>query len=64
MKVHIKRLIRQPRKRNQIIDVVCGMRVNPAIAMHSIQHNSGTSYYFCSAYCKAQFEATPTIFVR
>ncbi|MDT3382140.1 heavy metal translocating P-type ATPase [Labrys neptuniae] len=39
-------------------DPVCGMDVDPATAKHSIQHE-GHPYYFCSAGCKAKFEAEP-----
>ena len=64
MKVHIERRIRPPRKRNQIIDVVCGMRVNPIVTPHNVPHRNGITYYFCSAYCKEQFEAAPAAYIR
>ena len=60
MKDYIRRQrIRVPRKRNQIVDVVCGMRINLAATPHSTHHNSGATYYFCSSTCKQQFEASP-----
>lgn len=39
-------------------DPVCGMTVDPAIAKHSVRHE-GQDFYFCSAGCKAKFEAEP-----
>lgn len=40
-------------------DVVCGMQVDPAKAVAKSDHN-GKTYYFCSAACKAKFDAKPT----
>ena len=39
-------------------DPVCGMNVDPATAKHHVQH-AGADYYFCSAGCRAKFEAQP-----
>jgi Cu+-exporting ATPase len=39
-------------------DPVCGMDVDPHTAKHRTEHN-GHPYYFCSAGCKAKFEADP-----
>lgn len=39
-------------------DPVCGMTVDPATAKHSVRHQ-GRDFYFCSAGCKAKFEAEP-----
>jgi len=39
-------------------DVVCGMQVDPAKAAGTSQYN-GKTYYFCSASCKAKFDANP-----
>lgn len=39
-------------------DPVCGMSVDPATAKHSLRHES-QDFYFCSAGCKAKFEAEP-----
>ncbi|ACL55831.1 heavy metal translocating P-type ATPase [Methylobacterium nodulans] len=41
-----------------IKDPVCGMSVDPHTAKHRAQHN-GHPYYFCSAGCRAKFEADP-----
>jgi Cu+-exporting ATPase len=40
-------------------DPVCGMTVDPATAKHRADH-SGTTYYFCSAGCRAKFVADPS----
>jgi Cu+-exporting ATPase len=40
------------------IDPVCGMKVDPHTAKHRATHE-GRPYYFCSAGCKAKFEANP-----
>ncbi len=47
--------------KNDTIDPVCGMSVNPAIAKSKGNHvhHHGADYYFCSAKCKAKFEAAP-----
>ena len=42
----------------QAIDPVCGMTVDPGTARHRAEHE-GTTYLFCSAGCKAKFEADP-----
>jgi Cu+-exporting ATPase len=39
-------------------DPVCGMDVDPSTAKHSAVHG-GSTFYFCSAGCKAKFEAAP-----
>src|SRR5579883_1639989 len=40
------------------VDPVCGMAVNRATAKHKLVHD-GAMYYFCSAGCRAKFEAEP-----
>ena len=44
------------------VDPVCGMRVDPATAKHSTEHE-GTTYFFCCGGCKAKFEADPAKFL-
>src|SRR6266568_5423053 len=39
-------------------DPVCGMRVNPENAKHSLSHG-GTTYYFCCPSCAEKFKARP-----
>jgi Cu+-exporting ATPase len=42
----------------QMTDPVCGMKVDPKSAAGSHEHG-GTTYYFCSKHCLAQFKADP-----
>lgn len=46
----------------QVKDPVCGMTIDSASAAGQSSHQ-GTTYYFCSASCKKQFEAAPSTFV-
>jgi Cu+-exporting ATPase len=46
------------RGRAGAVDPVCGMAVNRATAKHKLVHD-GAMYYFCSAGCRAKFEAEP-----
>ncbi|EJW10798.1 Lead, cadmium, zinc and mercury transporting ATPase protein [Rhodovulum sp. PH10] len=39
-------------------DPVCGMTVDPAKSEHKVDHH-GETYFFCSAGCRAKFEAAP-----
>jgi cation transport ATPase len=43
---------------NRVTDPVCGMEVDPRTSKHSLLHE-GHDQYFCSAACKAKFEADP-----
>ena len=45
-----------------VLDVVCGMTVDPATAKHRTEHG-GQSYFFCSPSCKTKFEANPGKFL-
>ena len=45
-----------PTTAHQVTDPVCGMAVDPTSAEHTASHD-GETYYFCSAHCKAKFEA-------
>lgn len=47
---------------NQAIDPVCKMKVNPATAAGSFQHE-GVNYYFCNLRCREKFSATPEQFL-
>jgi len=42
----------------RVTDPVCGMAVDPATAKHQLVAK-GHTHYFCSAACKAKFEADP-----
>lgn len=45
------------------IDIVCGMAVDEtATKFHS--HHHGDAYHFCSAGCKAKFDAAPEVFIQ
>src|SRR5215475_2321097 len=39
-------------------DPVCGMAVERATAKHHVRHD-GVDHFFCSANCKAKFQAEP-----
>jgi len=40
------------------IDPVCGMKVDPAKAAATVEHQ-GTRYFFCSQRCATKFQAEP-----
>lgn len=40
------------------IDPVCGMKVDPVAAQHSVEHEGGT-YVFCSKHCLEAFRSDP-----
>jgi Cu+-exporting ATPase len=40
------------------VDPVCGMKVDP-VAAAGTQVHEGTTYYFCSAHCLAEFRSNP-----
>jgi YHS domain-containing protein len=44
-------------------DPICGMTVEEKKAAGTSTH-AGTTYYFCSANCKAEFDRNPTKHVR
>ena len=44
-------------------DPVCGMDVDAHSAAGQVEHG-GTTYYFCSTFCKAKFEADPEQYVQ
>lgn len=44
-----------------MIDPVCGMTVDPEASEHHANHE-GTDYFFCSAGCRAKFEAQPAAY--
>lgn len=44
-------------------DVVCGMQIDPAKAAGTSQFE-GKLYYFCSASCKAKFDANPKQYAK
>jgi len=44
---------------DQATDPVCGMKVDPSVAEHAVDHR-GEQFYFCSAGCKGKFLADPS----
>lgn len=44
---------------DKVKDPVCGMMIEPQGAAAKSEYN-GSTYYFCSASCKASFDADPT----
>jgi P-type Cu+ transporter len=48
----------EPVATGSAVDPVCGMTVDIATAKHSLEHHH-ENYYFCSAGCKAKFQANP-----
>jgi uncharacterized membrane protein YraQ (UPF0718 family)/YHS domain-containing protein len=50
------------KKATMAIDPVCGMAVDPATATETATH-AGTTYYFCSAGCREEFEAQPEQYI-
>ena len=47
-----------PERTAGTIDPVCGMAVDPRTTPHHLRH-AGVEHYFCSAGCRANFEAEP-----
>lgn len=44
------------------IDPVCGMEVDEDTAVYVTEYN-GTTYYFCSPGCKADFDTEPEAYL-
>jgi RND family efflux transporter MFP subunit len=47
----------------KVIDPVCGMQIDPAVAAGSAAHG-GHVFHFCSENCKRQFEAGPSRYAK
>lgn len=45
-----------------VTDPVCGMKITPADAVTSIEHE-GKTYYFCSQDCADSFSESPADYV-
>ena len=52
-----------PANADLVTDPVCGMRVDPATSRHRLDHG-GRIFHFCSAGCRAKFEADPDKYLR
>ncbi|MGE0774833.1 MAG: heavy metal translocating P-type ATPase [Sphingomonadaceae bacterium] len=46
-----------------VIDLVCGMRINPGETAHHAEH-AGHAYHFCSAGCWTKFMANPDTYLN
>lgn len=46
----------------EVLDLVCGMTVDPATARFTLDH-AGTTYSFCGPGCQVAFEADPDAFI-
>jgi Cu+-exporting ATPase len=46
-----------------VTDPVCGMKVDPATSKHRLEHH-GQTFHFCSAGCRAKFEADPDKYLK
>ena len=53
---------REPRADYLVSDPVCGMKIAPADAVTSIEHEAKT-YYFCSQDCADSFSESPADYV-
>jgi Cu+-exporting ATPase len=53
----------QPEPAQRVLDVVCGMRIDPATAAATSTYK-GETYYFCAPGCKQRFDADPGRYVR
>ena len=42
----------------QVVDPVCGMTIESSSAAGESRHN-GTTFYFCTAACKREFDENP-----
>ena len=51
----------KPARAERVLDVVCGMRIDPDTAAATSVHN-GVTYYFCAAVCKQRFDTAPEKF--
>ena len=56
-------MIRLKKSKQQVVDPVCGMTVDPAMAAARTTFK-GAHIYFCAEGCKKAFDADPVKFVR
>ncbi len=54
-------LVRQGGANGTVLDVVCGMQVDPRLS-RTLTH-AGNAYYFCAPSCKRAFERNPSQFL-
>ena len=53
----------KPERAARVLDVVCGMRIDPADAVATSEYG-GETYHFCAAVCKQRFDADPKRYVH
>lgn len=58
-----QRQFAEPSAIEEVTDPICGMQLDPEDADTERTHHKGRTYYFCSADCREQFEASPDDFV-
>jgi P-type Cu+ transporter len=42
----------------RVMDPICGMKIDPATAAATREHN-GTTFYFCAKGCAKEFDSDP-----
>jgi Cu+-exporting ATPase len=47
----------------RVLDVVCGMRIDPRTAAATSVHE-GETYYFCAPVCKTRFDKEPARYIK
>lgn len=47
----------------EVTDPVCGMKIDSEDAAGKLEYD-GKTYYFCSLYCKREFEEDPEAYVN
>jgi YHS domain-containing protein len=48
---------------DKVVDLVCGMRINPYEALAQSTYR-GETYYFCSQECKDKFDKQPQKYLQ
>lgn len=51
------------KKTEKVTDPVCGMKIEAKAAAGTSTY-AGVDYHFCSAHCKATFDADPSAYAR
>ncbi len=54
---------KQEKSDTPLVDPVCGMDLSGSTDEIEQAEHKGTTYYFCSAECRKQFEASPQEYV-
>jgi YHS domain-containing protein len=57
-----RREVAQHNAKQRMVDVVCGMEIDPTESRYFVRYHDVT-YYFCSAHCRQHFENTPARYV-